>query len=176
MRWWKDHWFRWMNVITFGPKQIFCEKRLVHGMTGTMYFTVSRCNKDRCVWIMISFLFLFTFTQSLSFFFSFIFTETSWFHEILLNRTTRAITLTMVLAICLPTFCYMFFYSRELNPRSHEKEYGTCGYYDIFLLPCGPKVNLFSISLLLFIYYMYALANFYINDKCNKASTIWASL
>lgn len=69
--------------------------------------------------------------------------ETAWIHEILLHRTVRAVVLTAIIAICLPTFVYLIFYSRELNPTNYIKEYGTCGYYDIYHLPCGPKVILF---------------------------------
>ncbi|XP_063708742.1 uncharacterized protein LOC134837304 [Culicoides brevitarsis] len=65
--------------------------------------------------------------------------KTSFIHELLLNRTMRAMIVTIAVAICLPTLAYVVFYSRELNPIAYVKEYGTCGYYDIYFLPCGPK-------------------------------------
>uniref|UniRef100_A0A336MV71 CSON007261 protein n=1 Tax=Culicoides sonorensis TaxID=179676 RepID=A0A336MV71_CULSO len=80
--------------------------------------------------------------------------NTAWIHKILLNRTIRVVILTAVIAICLPTFVYMIFYSRELNPTNYKQEYGTCGYYDIYHLPCGPKVMEFSLFCFFFFFCM----------------------
>lgn len=62
-------------------------------------------------------------------------------HVILLNRTFRVILLTAAIGVCLPTIFYMTFYSREFLLASHMTQYGTCGYYDVYHLPCGVEVS-----------------------------------
>lgn len=72
-------------------------------------------------------------------------TEAAFYHAILLNRTFRVVLTTATVGICLPMIFYLVFYSREWGSGFQPQEYGTCGYYDVYHLPCGIEVLFFLI-------------------------------